>query len=243
VDPTDAFFDELYESSTEPFLTPALAAGELRAFTRLTSPEPGARVLDLGCGWGRHLQPLRDAGFRPFGLERSSRYARRAAASGPVVRSDVRALPFRSGAFDAVACFYASIFFFDDTGNLDAFREAARVTKPGGRFVLHGSNPLHLKRLGEQARTLELPGGASVFESSVFDPATLRENLFRRLTRADGTQLEGRISLRTYGPGELEVMGHRAGFKLERLCGSLRLEPWSRGSRDVVVCFVRSEAR
>jgi SAM-dependent methyltransferase len=48
-------------------------------------------------------------------------------------QADATALPFADGEFDAVVCQFGAMFFPD---RVAAFREAHRVLKPGGRFVL-----------------------------------------------------------------------------------------------------------
>ena len=48
-------------------------------------------------------------------------------------QADATTLPFADGEFDAVVCQFGAMFFPD---RVAAFREAHRVLKPGGRFVL-----------------------------------------------------------------------------------------------------------
>lgn len=239
----DAFFGELYEATTAPLLTEAMTRAEVRSFVSLLQPAAGARVLDLGCGWGRHLPLLAEAGLAPIGLDRSATYVRRARAETghPIVRADVRALPFGSGALDAVACFYASLFFFDDAGNLSVLGELARILRPGGALVLQAANPVHLRRLGTEDRSLALPGGRRVHEHTFFDVESGREEGTRRLTRPDGAVVEGRYSIRHYAPGELEVLARRAGLVPERIAGDLSLAPYTRESRDVVALLRKPE--
>ncbi|WP_029458808.1 class I SAM-dependent methyltransferase [Solidesulfovibrio alcoholivorans] len=63
---------------------------------------PGDRVLDLGCGPGRMLGQLVAQGFRVAGVDRNKASLALAREKGlPVVRSDLAALPFGDGAFDA----------------------------------------------------------------------------------------------------------------------------------------------
>lgn len=231
----DAFFDELYRISSEPFLTPEHTRAEVTAYLSLAKPEAAARVLDLGCGWGRHLTALSSAGLRPIGLERSAAYCRIARSTGHrVIRGDVRSLPFADGAFASIACFYASLFFFDEADNLRALSEAARVVRSGGEVVLQAMNPLHLDRLGGTLELHPLPGGGSVFEETHYDRGEGRHVGFRRVTLPDGRTLEGRYSIRQYAPGELDVLARRAGLVLERTLGGLDLATWKRDSRELV---------
>ena len=48
-------------------------------------------------------------------------------------QADAQTLPFPDGVFDAVVCQFGAMFFPD---KLQAFSEAYRVLKPGGRFLL-----------------------------------------------------------------------------------------------------------
>ena len=234
----DAFFDDLYVRTTEPFLTEAMTVAEVKAFLSLSSVSAGQRVLDLGCGWGRHGPALTAQGLDVFGLERASGPASRARGNGlTVVRGDVRALPWAAGTFDAVACFYSSIFFFDEAQNLECLREVKRVLAPGGVFVLQAANPLHLARLGEEERSWPLPDGSRIRERTRFELSTGTEVGQRRLTLPTGEVTEGGYRIRHYAPGELEVMGFRAGLKLVEVKGSLSLAPWTRQSREVVAVF------
>jgi len=49
-------------------------------------------------------------------------------------QADALALPFDDGSFDAVVCQFGAMFFPD---KVQAYREARRVLKPGGRFVFN----------------------------------------------------------------------------------------------------------
>jgi SAM-dependent methyltransferase len=213
-----------------------MTLAEVKSFLGLVAPAPGARVLDLGCGWGRHLAPLVERGTAPQGVDRSLAYCRRAFAetSSPIACADVRALPYRDASFDAVGCFYSSIFFFEDNENQAALAEVRRVLRPGGAFVLQTASPVHLRQLGPETRSFALGAGRRVTESTHFVLGEGREHITRRLTQADGSDLEGTISIRHYAPGELEVLARRVGLKVEQVLGSLSHEAWTRRSRELV---------
>jgi SAM-dependent methyltransferase len=49
-------------------------------------------------------------------------------------QADAQALPFRDDSFDAVVCQFGVMFFPDKR---QAYREARRVLKPGGRFIFN----------------------------------------------------------------------------------------------------------
>lgn len=97
--------------------------------------------LEVGCGGGVHLLPLREHSWQVVGLDISADQLRVARARVPgarLVRADAAALPFGDGSFDAVV----AVFVHTDLDDLlGAVREAARVLKPGGRFVHVGTHP------------------------------------------------------------------------------------------------------
>lgn len=92
-----------------------------------------ARVLDLGAGSGRDLLHLAREGHSAVGLDYAYNLARiaRNRSDCPVVVADLRALPFRSAAFDAVWA-VASLLHLQRREIPHALREIGCVLKPGG---------------------------------------------------------------------------------------------------------------
>ena len=101
---------------------------------------PGARVLDLGGGPGWVSELLLRLGLRPVTLDLSPSLLRlgqdrlaRAGLPARLVRSDMTALPFADGTFEA-AIVVDALHHVPDVEA--ALREARRVLSPGGRLVL-----------------------------------------------------------------------------------------------------------
>jgi SAM-dependent methyltransferase len=118
--------------------------------------EPGARILDLACGPGRHAAELTRSGGRVVGLDLSRAMLRRARerAPGALVRGDMRALPFRDASFAlAVNLFTSFGYFLDDGENRVVLKQVVHALERRGAFVLDYLNADYVRRnlaLGER---------------------------------------------------------------------------------------------
>ena len=87
-------------------------------------------VLDVGCGQGKLLDLLRDAGIATVGLDASPTMLK--AASGVRVFGDARMLPFPANTFGGAAALYM-LYHLEDPVQVVA--ECHRVLRPGGLFA------------------------------------------------------------------------------------------------------------
>ena len=105
---------------------------------------PGADVLDVGCGAGRHLVPLVRNGFRAVGADLSEqalalldpRYSR--------VVADVQRLPFSDRSFDAVTC-YGVLQHLTLAGQVKAVGELFRVLRHQGLAFVEVAGRLDMR--------------------------------------------------------------------------------------------------
>ncbi len=98
----------------------------------LLAPQPGERILDLGCGDGVLTEKIAAAGAVVTGIDSSPELIAAAQAKGlDVIQGDGQALEF-DGEFDAVFSNAALHWMLRAD---DVVRGVHRALKPGGRFV------------------------------------------------------------------------------------------------------------
>ena len=117
---------DLAESHNRPLFEAVLDAAQV---------SQGTRLLDVGCGSGLTLLMASERGATPAGLDISSGLlgiARDRLPHADLRMADMESLPFGDAAIDAVTGVNAFQFAGDPRR---ALREAARVTRPGGRVV------------------------------------------------------------------------------------------------------------
>lgn len=219
---TDAFFGELYLRSTRPFLAAEVTEREA-AFLRSMLPKQG-RLLDLGCGHGRHL-----AHVPGFGVDRDSLSLIEARHVGQVARADLRSLPFRDGAFAGGWTWYNSLGTFEDDQVPRILAEVARCLAPGAPFVVHGSNVHRVKQQPEAGYDGAVgTDGDHLVERARYDFAKHRDEITRTLTTSDGRVLQAPFFIRYYDIEEWTALLGAAGLTVDWTAGGIdgaALEP------------------
>ena len=104
----------------------------------LKPSDPGARVLDVGCGVGQVVARLSEAGFEAHGVDVSEPNVERAKRFCPRCRIyDGRKLPFPDAHFASVG----ALNVLEHVDEPESFiKELVRVTRIGGRIVLSSPN-------------------------------------------------------------------------------------------------------
>jgi ubiquinone/menaquinone biosynthesis C-methylase UbiE len=193
---------------------------EIDFLIRELNPRPGSRILDMGCGTGRHAVELARWGYQVTGVDVSSGMlseAKRAAEKARVQVEWIKvdATKFTSGeAFDAAICLCEGAFGLlgpaDDAveHDLAILRNISAVLKPGAPFILTAANGYRLIRRYAQEDV----------QKGHFDPLTMIETYTMEYEVPSGKRS---IQLRERGhlPTELAVLFRQAGFLVEHIGG------------------------
>jgi SAM-dependent methyltransferase len=174
---------------------------------------PGMRVLDVGCGPGRHAYELATRGMVVLGVDISDRFIELAAANAPdgamFERIDARHMSFEAefdaaislcqGAFGLAGTVGASVPMTDPDGEI--LEGMVRALKPGGHFAVSAFSSYF------QVRHLE---GSDEFEA---DSGVNHE--VASLMNEDGNQLEHDLWTSCFTPRELRLIATIAGARVD----------------------------
>ncbi|WP_172254369.1 class I SAM-dependent methyltransferase [Saccharibacillus deserti] len=127
------------------------AAHEVHEMISWLRLDPGAKVLDLCCGMGRHSLSLAEKGYDVTGMDLSEVLldeAKKEPGANRIrwVQGDMRELPFADGEFDAVVNLFTSFGYFEqDDEHVRVLQEIRRVLRPEGRFIIDFMNPPYVE--------------------------------------------------------------------------------------------------
>ncbi len=143
-----AYFRRAYRTGVHGWEVERPATLAVRFLRRLAREVPRGKLLDIGCGEGRHAIAAAKMGFRvtaadfePLAIARARRFARKHGARGIAFRvADARRLPFPAASFDVV--FDYGCLHHQRRSDQAAYRRSLlRVLKPRGWYVLCAFSP------------------------------------------------------------------------------------------------------
>jgi ubiquinone/menaquinone biosynthesis C-methylase UbiE len=199
-------------------------------------PEP-MPLLDLCCGPGRHSLRFAEKGYSPVGLDYSAPLLELARARGEnlrLVRGDMRALPFSSGAFRSVVNFFTSFgYFLREMDNVAVVTEIERVLAPGGRFLCDtfGRDHVIARLVREENRST---GEREYHIRRGWNPETRRVEKEIEVRRGGSTETF-RESVRAYTADELTGVFRGAGLAVEATWGDFEGGPAGGDSPRLIV--------
>lgn len=170
-------------------------------------------VLDLACGTGRHLAPLRRRNPLAFGLDLSAPLLAEAPAElRPwLLRGDMRCLPLKSAALAGITLWFTPFGYFSDAANRSLLAHLATLLRPEGVLLLDFLNAAQVARTLVTEDTRE-QGGLRAHSRRTLEGDRIVKRV--RVTRVDtGSSREVVESVRMYTPDELQAMASEAGLQ------------------------------
>jgi SAM-dependent methyltransferase len=178
---------------------------------------PGSRLLDVGCGPGRHAYALAERGFQVHGVDISADFVALARRDAPVgatfERLDARSLPF-DGEFDAAISLCQGAFGLVGAGpgadqsttidpDGDVLTGMARAVQPGGRVAVSAFSSYFAVRHLEERDSFDADRGVNHEHTEVRDP--------------DGVSLPVELWTSCFTPRELRLMASLSGLAVDHV--------------------------
>lgn len=207
------------------------AARQIEAMRDRLGPT-GVRVLDLGCGPGRHALPLARSGFEVTAVDTSAvllaeleRRANEEQLGIECVQADMREF-LRPEGFDTVLVMWTSFgYFVDEADHARVLANIAANLAPGGLLLLDLLGLETLCRTLEPVHLTEYEDGRLLIERPVLtDYATRLENEWLLI---DGEQVRrAMFSHRVWSASEIRRLVEDTGMTVERMDADLEGNPY-----------------
>ncbi len=214
-----AYGENYYEAYKDQYSAEETQA-EVDGVIALLELAPGARVLDMSCGFGRHSVELARRGFQVTGLDLSPhllRHAREAANTAGVdvtwIEADMREIPVPAQPYDAIVSLFSSFGLLGaDSEELKVARAMAGALAPNGKALIETVNREIMLRRWMPLRWREQPDGVVVCDKLKFDAATGILHSEETTVLADGQKRRTRDQLRLWSFSELALLLRVSGF-------------------------------
>jgi len=195
-------------------------AGEVDFIEKEIGHDKNIRILDIGCGTGRHSIELAKRGYRVTGIDLSESQlkkaiekATRAGVSVGFVRMDATRLDFdREYGLALVICEAAFALMETDEMNFAILQNAFKALKPKGKFILTTLNGLYPLYHSVKDFLNAHPGGVST-QADTFDLMTFRDLSAIEVKDDSGNMKKLECSERYYVPSEITWLMKSAGFR------------------------------
>ena len=207
---SDHWFEPVADHLGSAYLRYSFTKGTRREVDFLVSVldlDPGARILDVGCGPGRHALDLAERGFEVHGVDISQRFVDLARADAPAhasfERLDATCMAF-DAEFDAAISLCQGAFglcggpgsVLDGDGAVLA--GMARAVRPGGRVAVSAFSAYFQMRFLELTDTFDAAAGVNHERTEVRDP--------------DGVVAPAELWTTCFTPRELRLLARVAGL-------------------------------
>jgi 2-polyprenyl-3-methyl-5-hydroxy-6-metoxy-1,4-benzoquinol methylase len=213
--------------------------GECDFFEKEIGYNKAARILDIGCGTGRHSIELAKRGYKIVGIDLSESLLTRAKEKTSeqklqisFQKQDARNLAFKCE-FDLVIMICEGAFSLMETDemNFQILRNAANALLPKGKLIfttLNGLFPLfHSVKDFFDSKTKQ---GNAKCDVLSFDMMTCREHNIVYIEDDSGVKKELQCSVRYYMPSEITWLLKSLNFKTVDIYGA-KLGAFSRNDK------------
>jgi 2-polyprenyl-3-methyl-5-hydroxy-6-metoxy-1,4-benzoquinol methylase len=187
------------------------------------------RIIDIGCGTGRHAVELTKRGYDVTGIDLSEAQLKRAREKAAkenleveFLRYDARDLPFEKR-FDVaiMLCEGAFPLMESDEMNFQILKNVTQALRDPAKFIFTTLNGLYkLFRFHTDALASSMQEEGAAISNSRFDLLTMREHSLLKYTDDDGNRQEVEVCERYYLPSEITWLLHSLGYRKIEIFGA-----------------------
>jgi SAM-dependent methyltransferase len=218
------YFNESYGSIILDSIQPAYTQSQVQFIEEALQPKPGASILDLFCGKGRHTLLLAKKGYNltaidfvPTFIQELKDRAEQEYCSVQAICMDARSIQFRNQ-FDHIIVLFTSFGYFSDEENTSLLASIRTSLKPGGTCMIDVENRDYILRFFCKEKWRKKTYGW-LLERNTFYQRTSRQRTLRIVIDQHGNSTESERIIRLYSEHEILSLGNQVGFKTIKVYG------------------------
>ncbi|HEX4904809.1 MAG TPA: methyltransferase domain-containing protein [Acidimicrobiales bacterium] len=234
--PGSHWFEGVAEHARSAYLRYSFTKGteqEVGFLVEALGLEPGMRVLDVGCGPGRHAHALAARGITVHGIDISQPFVDLATAAAvpnsSFERLDARSLPFDAEFDAAISLCQGAFGLLGGEQDGEVLAGMARSVRPGGTVCVSAFSAYFQVRYLEDFDTFDADAGVNHEVATVKDPS--------------GAEAQFDLWTTCFTPRELRLLATAAGLTVRDLWsvtpGAYRADPPTIDTAEFLLVAVR----
>lgn len=226
------WYEALFENYGEKYDNECFAQGtigECDFIERELNHNKALKIIDIGCGTGRHSIELSKRGYSSTGidlseslLEKAREKAKRNGVQIDFLRHDARDLPFDKQ-FDVAIMLCEGGFPLMETDemNFEILKNVSKSLKGNAKFIFTTLNGLFpIFNSIEEFCSSNTHDGNATYHKNTFDLMTFRDHNITKVVDDDGAEKELECNERYYVPSEITWLLKTIGFTKIEIFGA-----------------------
>lgn len=219
----DTFFDGYYKQIWKSIIPDELTVKEVEFILSYFNLQPGNKVLDLMCGYGRHAIALAKKGIQVTAVDNLGNYideieqvATKENLSLTIEKADVITYE-PSETFDLVICMGNSLNFFDAADTSKLLKNISAHLKPGGHLLINSWSIAEIAIKNFKEKSWSTIGEIKFLNDSKFLFQPNRIETESIMIASDGTTETKTGIDYIFSINEMDAMINNAGLQLKEI--------------------------